>query len=87
MTHEEQIEELEGEIQDLKIEIIDLKNEVAEKEDQIHELDEQVTALESQLNDKENPDFGSLVENMKYEYFMEHFDKFTQEQLEQIVSK
>lgn len=61
----------DDEIKDLKEEIKDLKSE--------HK--EEIEALEDQIN---NP-FDSVVENMKYEFFMDNFHLFTQDQLEQLI--
>lgn len=77
---QEKIDELNDEIKDLKDEIDELKDEISDYETAMEDKDEEIESLGSgELR------FQILTEQMKYDFFIENFDKINLEQLENLV--
>ena len=65
--------------------------ELAEGYGYTTDLNEEIAYLKSELKDRDTlhtvPPFTQLIDDMKFEFFLENFNKFTLEDLENIVTK
>lgn len=87
MTNKEQ--DLLDTISDLRSDCEQYKASIREQKDEIEELEGKVDDLEDELQGYEDhesePEFSSLNDQTKYDFFIENFDKINLEQLENLV--
>lgn len=81
----------------LEAEIIELTEALKESDTEVNEKDEEIRKLKKEVEEQENkigdleyeveqqPVFSTLLDQMKYDLFIEHFDKFTLEQFENLI--
>lgn len=88
MTQEEEIRELTKLVEEQKEEIIDLEEDLAYAENTIGDLKKELSDLEDKLERLESgDDFGSMVNNMKYEFLSQHINEIQLTDLENLIKK
>jgi len=75
---EDKIKELQEEIKELR----DKETEVENLEEEVIDLENRICELE---NGPEPVSFSTLEDQMKYEYFLEHFNTITLSELESLI--